>query len=71
MELPWAKREVKNEDGARLSYEMKRRKFLGSYGGGALPPSVVNNNDGIVNNVSLAKQTLLGWPKLNRMCEQR
>jgi hypothetical protein len=24
-----------------------------------------------VNNVSLAKQTLLGWPKLNRMCEQR
>jgi hypothetical protein len=38
---------------------MKRRKFLGSYGGGVLPLSVTNNNDEIVNNVSLVKQTLL------------
>jgi hypothetical protein len=38
---------------------MKRRKFLGSYGGDGLPLSVTNNNDGIVNNASLAKQTLL------------
>jgi len=56
---PWSKMRTKNEDGTCLSCEMKRRKFSRSYVGGALSFSVTNNNDGIVNNASLVKQTLL------------
>jgi len=48
-----------NEDGARLSYEMKKITFPRSYGGGAFNNTFTNNNDGTVNNASLAKQTLL------------
>jgi hypothetical protein len=45
--------EAGNEDGARL------KNFLGSYGGGALPLSITNNNNGTLNDASSTKQTLL------------
>jgi hypothetical protein len=44
--------EARNEDRARL------KKFPRSYGGGVLPLSIINNNDGTLNDVSSTKQTL-------------